>query len=222
MQGAWSKMKHVFSIRRRHDSGSSGRGNNKAHLSSGWESSRRHDSGSSGRGIAEAQLSSGWESGGQPHPLVFETAPDIKKNVLWKHPVDLFVIECCSQTAPPPPDHPEQWERAVSEAKVGVRPKVILECWNVRSNTWSNGPTEKASVTRWQQLGYTTRVKFVRCIDVGGAINQFRLLVARVISSDIHKWVWPQYQETTRARPMADFWKNYVFVKFETKLDFFE
>ena len=29
----------------------------------------------------------------------------------------------------------------------------------------------------------TTRIKFVCCVDVGGAVNQFRLLVARVISS---------------------------------------
>ena len=139
MQGAWSKMKHVFSIRRRHDSRFSGKGE-KSQLFAGKESSgKRHDSTFAGKGIVETHLFPGKESGSQRrdqhHPLVFQTAPDIKKNILWKHPVDLFVVECCSRTTPPPPDHPEQWERAVSEAKIEVRPKVILESWDVRSNT---------------------------------------------------------------------------------------
>ena len=93
---------------------------------------------------------------------------------------------------------------AVLKARPSVRPKVILESWDVRCNTWAHGPTEKGSVTRWSELGYTTRIKFVRCVDVGGAVNQFRLFVARVISADIDKWNWPKYEELSQPRPMSN------------------
>ena len=161
MHLSWSKMKHVFSVRRRHDS--------------------------LGTDIAESK-SFGESSEPSRTPMVFTTAPEIKSDILWRHPVDLFVVECCSRNKPPPPHQPERWELAVSKARRNLRPKVILESWNVKCNTWAHGPTEKGSITRWSDLGYTTRIKFVRCVDVGGAVDQFRLLVARVISTDIDKW----------------------------------
>ena len=68
---AWSKMKHVFSIRRRNEI-------------------QELD-----QGIVDAKT--GRADGSAPTPLVLHTAPDISHNVLWKNPVDLFVVECCSR-----------------------------------------------------------------------------------------------------------------------------
>ena len=132
-------------------------------------------------------------------PIIIPSAPDIKKNTLWKHPVDLFVVECCSRSKPPAAGQSESWEDAIACTKVSVRPKVVLESWDVRCNTWAHGPTEKASITWWSQLGYATRIKFIRRINVGGSINRFRLLIARVTSSDVDKWEWPEYAETVQA-----------------------
>ena len=179
MHLSWSKMKHVFCIQQRHDS---------PNLSKRIADPHRC---SDGMGATTA-------------PKVFTMAPEIKTDILWRHPVDLFVVECCSRKTPPAAHTPERWEAAVANAKPSVRPKVVLESWDAKCNTWAHGPTEKGSVTRWTELGYSTRIKFVRCIDIGGAVNQFRLLVARVISSDAEKWIWPEYEELLQARPMSN------------------
>ena len=122
---AWSKMKHVFSIR------------------------RRNEIQDPDQGIVEAVEFGPGDGGaaGTPRLKVLYQAPDISHNVLWKNPVDLFVIECCSRYKPPPPNQPERWEVVVSKTKVDAWPKVVLESWDVRCNTWANGPTEKGSIT---------------------------------------------------------------------------
>jgi hypothetical protein len=92
----------------------------------------------------------------------------------------------------------------VERTKKERQPKVILESWNPIVNTWNNGPTEKGCVTRWKAKGYETRVQFIKCTQVGGAVNQVRLFVARVKSEVQEHWVWPDLSSDSLHRPMAN------------------
>ena len=68
--------------------------------------------------------------------IVIEIFPHFPVDVLWKHPVDLLVVECCSRTKPSKKGHDsEHWEKAVAQTRVKSRPKVVLESWNIRCNT---------------------------------------------------------------------------------------
>ena len=126
---------------------------------------------------------------------VYQSAPQFPQKILRKHQVDLLVIECCTRTRPPQANVPDSWEVAVSNTRVELRPKVVLESWSTICNTWSNGPTAKGCITRWEKLGYVTRIKFVSCTDIGGSLNQYRIMIARVCNSDSAKWIWPSCSE---------------------------
>ena len=130
--------------------------------------------------------------------------PSIHSSILPKHQMDLLVVEYCSRTRSKNNDSPEAWETAIAEANAKSKPKVVLESWNARCNTWSHGPTATGCNTRWSKMGYETRVKFVSCTDVGGALEQFRILIARVQKCHASKWVWPSIPEATPRRPMAN------------------
>ena len=104
--------------------------------------------------------------------------PGLQPSFLTAHPVDLFVVECCSFKRPP--KNVPHWEAAVDNTKQSSRPKVVLESWDPRCNTWIRGPTDKSCITRWSKLGYETRTKLVSCTKVGGALEQIRLIVAQV------------------------------------------
>jgi len=134
---------------------------------------------------------------------VHQSAPQFPQRILWKHQVDLLVIECCTRTKPPKADVPFSWEDAISITKIQSRPKVVLESWGTICNTWAHGPTTKGCITRWEKLGYVTRIKFVSCTDIGGSLDQYRILIARVRNEDSAKWVWPSCSEDrTVRRPM--------------------
>ena len=57
---------------------------------------------------------------------VYQSAPQFPQKILWKHQVDLLVIECCTRTKP---------------------------SWSTLCNTWPYGPTTKGCITRWEKLG---------------------------------------------------------------------
>ena len=101
--------------------------------------------------------------------------PGLPPSFLAINPVDLFVVECCF--AKGPPKNVPHWETAVENTKLTSRPKVVLENWDPRCNIWILGPTDKSCITRWSKMGYKTRTKLVSCTKVGGALEQFRLMV---------------------------------------------
>ena len=137
--------------------------------------------------------------------LVIKKFPHFPIDVLWKHPVDLLVVECCSRTKPPRKgDDSEHWEKAVTKTRINCRPKVVLESWNIRCNTWNNSPTSKGSTTRCNKLGYNTRVKFVSCAEVGGSVEQYCIMIARVQTAHASKWSWPSTSENVPRRPMSN------------------
>ena len=98
----WSEMKHVFSIQQRHDS---------PNLSKRIADPRKCLDG----------------MGATTTPKVFTMAPEIKTDILWRHPVNHFIVECCSQKIPPAAHTPERWEIAVANVKQSMSPKVMLE-----------------------------------------------------------------------------------------------
>ena len=72
--------------------------------------------------------------------------PRISPSFLTANSVDLLVVECCS--AKKSFQGASHWEMALKETKSVFRPKVILESWDPRSNTWIRGPTDKTCITR--------------------------------------------------------------------------
>ena len=120
------------------------------------------------------------------------------------NPVDSLVVERCSVEKAPSASYIHPWETAIAATKEPLRPKVVLESWNPICNTWANGPTEKGCITRWKKLGYQTRIKLIRCIDVGGSLNQTRLFVARTKSEYSNNWFWPSFPSKPLLRPMTN------------------
>ena len=138
-------------------------------------------------------------------PLIHYGIPNIPSRLLNKHPVDLLVVDRSGLKNQAPKAHYVfPWETSVNHTKLSNRPKVIVESWNPICNTWQHGPTEKGCITRWETLGYKTRMKIVDCTCVGGAIRQARLLVARVGKDHVDKWIWPSMDDHGKTRPMAN------------------
>jgi len=73
------------------------------------------------------------------------------------------------------------WERWVAQAAGKPdRPSSVIESWEPATLFTSGvGPLDKASCMRWLELGYQTRGRVLRATELGGAIDQERLLVIR-------------------------------------------
>lgn len=69
----------------------------------------------------------------------------------------------------------------IASTSISARPKVVVE-----SLAWENGPSGKSARTRWTRLGYESQFRRVEATEVGGAIAQSRLLVARVLQKFSH------------------------------------
>ena len=138
------------------------------------------------------------------NPRVFYNVPNFPARTLTHHPVDLLVVERSSVAKCPSVTYVNPWETAVKNTKSALRPIVILESWNSECSTWQYGPTTQAVITRWKELGYATRIKFVQCASVGGALCQSRILVARVLQPQVHRWFWPNIPANPPLRPMSN------------------
>ena len=162
MTAAWTKMEHRFSIRR-----------------------------SSTELIPTAGPSNGGDGDTGPSPIIKYGLPNFPTQLLTKHPVDLLVIERCSVSKAPRATYIYPWEDAVDGTGKHHQPKVVLESWDPSVNVWPHGPTDKGCITRWKARGYDSRIKFIKCTQVGGAVSQFRLFVARVRLDVRTHWHWP-------------------------------
>ena len=175
MTSAWTKMKHKFSIRR-----------------------------SSTELIPTAGSSGGGNGDSGASPIIKYGLPNFPAKLLAKHPVDLLVIERCSVSKAPRATYIYPWEDAVGGTEKNFQPKVVLESWDPSVNTWPHGPTEKGCITRWKARGYDSRIKLIQCTQVGGALSQLRLLVARVRLDVRTQWHWPDLSTDVSQRPMAN------------------
>ena len=139
-----------------------------------------------------------------PSPEVVLSGTRPARGALHQHPVDLLVVERGHIRRPHRDPTVESWEKLVAHTEQSVWPKVVVESWRGQAISWSNGPTDKAARTRWQALGYETRTVRVSGTEVGGAIEQERLLVARVEKASYARWSWDQVQRGGVVRPMAN------------------
>jgi hypothetical protein len=125
--------------------------------------------------------------------------------LLNQTPVDLLVIERGFLKHPTAGYIREPWEDLIHTTNQQARPKVILESWPSSAEFWSKGPVCKASLTRWADVGYTSRCKLINATRVGGAIAQSRLMVARIQKDSAPHWQWPcEEAAATMARPMSN------------------
>jgi hypothetical protein len=113
-----------------------------------------------------------------------------KPDLLVATPVDLLVIEQGYLTSPPTTFRRFGWENLVETTPASARPKVVIESYPHHGMIWAGGPMCKATMTRWHTLGYRSRCKLVGATEVGGAIRQGRLLIARVTTDHADSWMW--------------------------------
>jgi len=185
MRLAWTSMQHVFAMRR-----------------------LGHSIPSSNPLVGETTTSTSTSSDllvGETNTIIKYGYPNYPFNLLKKHPVDLFVVERIAASSP----HAgalssTSWEAIVKSTPVPKRPKVILESWVGIASTWARGPLCKINVTRWKNLGYETHCKAINGTDVGGAILQKRLIIARVRLEEFQRWHWPPIPDGQAARPMSN------------------
>lgn len=131
------------------------------------------------------------------HPASVEKA-------LSDHPVDLLILERghldrVDFSRAPRWEHP--WEAPIG----GALPQVVLESWKGSAALWGQGPSGKLANARWKRRGYQTRCKLINATEVGGAVDQTRLLVARLHRSLPPTWEWPPLErEAETPRPMGN------------------
>jgi hypothetical protein len=131
--------------------------------------------------------------------------PRYPSNLLSRKPVDLLVVEQGHIQRPPSSAAEQNWEALIAATPISKRPRVVIESWGSGADLWEKGPTTKGSQSRWSKLGYTSRCRRVNASHVGGAINQVRLLVARVQDAYAPLWSWKAYPSPPPpARPMGN------------------
>jgi hypothetical protein len=128
--------------------------------------------------------------------------------LLDKHPVDMLVVEKSMMSKSPDATQLASPHLGmVKNAKELNRPTLIVESWQGSAQLWTYGPMGKATVTSWDHLGYYSRCKRVEATQVGGAIDQSRLIVVRIRrSSNITEWRWQDLEKSDSQvrRPMSN------------------
>jgi hypothetical protein len=129
----------------------------------------------------------------------------LPNNLLIDFPVDLLTVKRGNETKPPLTYERDSWEKLVSRTPADKQPQVVIESWPPNAQLWTKGPTCKSTTTRWEDLNYVLRYKRVSATNVGGAINQARLLVARVRHDWSHLWIWnAEETEIDSVRPVSN------------------
>ena len=138
-------------------------------------------------------------------PTIFVGHNRYRKDLLEKCPVDLLVVERGAFHQPPSTLERSPWESLVYNTTIPNRPKVVFELWAPSAQLWNRGPTSKACVSRWNTHDYTTHCRLIKATSVGGAIQQDRLLIARVRKTYDDSWQWDtQDQAPEVIRPMGN------------------
>jgi hypothetical protein len=128
-------------------------------------------------------------------------------NLLDKHPVDILVIDqgdytpSTSNSCIP---RNERWKDLVMQTSPHHRPQLILESWPDHATSWTWGPMAKGRKAQWLELGYHSRYTLLNTLHCQGALDQKRLLIARVTSSHNDQWEWPTTHAPKEPRPMGN------------------
>jgi hypothetical protein len=146
------------------------------------------------------------KSEASPEPTkVFQEPHRLPNELLNDFPVDLLTIEQGGATKPPLSFKRHPWEKLISRTSPENQPRVVVESWPPNAQLWTKGPACKSTTSRWHDLNYVSRFKRVSATDVGGAINQSRLLVACVKHKWSHLWIWSTEETNLEiARPMSN------------------
>jgi hypothetical protein len=125
-------------------------------------------------------------------------------NLLNKTPVDLLVIETAAKAWNLNKNPELRWEALVHNAKRDNWPQYVMENWLPQAQLRELGPSGKAAVTRWRELGYYTRVKFIDAQYYGGSIVLPQLMVVREHGLTGSKWRWAADPISLEPRPMSN------------------
>jgi hypothetical protein len=138
-------------------------------------------------------------------PKVFIGHGRYRKDLLKKCPVDLLVVERGTFHKPPSTLERSPWETLVINTTLPNRPKVVVEIWAPPAQLWNRGPMSKACVSRWVTHDYVTHCRLIKATSVGGAIQQDRLLIARVLKAYDGYWRWDTKDRAPEViRPMGN------------------
>ena len=130
----------------------------------------------------------------------------IPSSFLQDHPVDLLVVDL-GQASPSKAGSSHKtdfWLALQTTTDVANRPRVVLESWPSEAVGWIRSPTSKNRRTAWSNLGHISRYRVIDSLDHGGAINQSRLIIARVRRDLDSGWVWPVPLRGSSDRPMGN------------------
>ena len=128
----------------------------------------------------------------------------LPRNLLRKVPVDLVFIER-GQSARQDFAQTPPWEETFDHTPNARRPLVVMESWKPGAILWTRGPMSKVATTRWNDRGYQSRCRIVNALELGGAVDQSRLLVVRIHKRLQLKWEWkPLEQQGTTPRAMGN------------------
>jgi hypothetical protein len=142
----------------------------------------------------------------------------LPKDLLDRCPVDMLVVEQSFKTQIPTRHEPYSWEEIVEHTN--YRPWLVIESWPANAQIWMKGPASKYHDTIWSKMGYVSRFSRVAAPDIGGAINQSRLLVARVRKGWTHLFQWPGVERDKKYRRlMASLLKPAGLVRSKYYLD---
>ncbi|KAL7574219.1 hypothetical protein ACA910_012476 [Epithemia clementina (nom. ined.)] len=82
------------------------------------------------------------------------------------------------------------WQRLLIKTPPENRLHVVVEVWCGQASLWPGGSITKGERVKWKEVGYESRYRNIKATQVGGAIQQERLLVARVSQLYAHEWTW--------------------------------
>jgi hypothetical protein len=126
-------------------------------------------------------------------------------DLLRKNPVDLLTVEQGHLKSPPVKYSRTAWEDLIKRSPKDCRPRAVIETWPASAQMWRQGPVCKAHTTVWKEMGFVTRCHLINAAEVGGAIQQERLIVARVHAFWEHLWTWDRIEAGQEVlRPMSN------------------
>lgn len=137
-----------------------------------------------------------------PPRRVWRGAHRFPLGIFHQAPVDVVFVEGSHQSKHAM-TNPTRVEQALAVTDVSDRPLYVCEAWNCGAPMWTLGPVSKLVNERWKKLGYLTHCRWVQATQVGGAIDQSRLLVVRVSRSTGTPWEWDR-SVNTLPRPMSN------------------
>jgi hypothetical protein len=117
---------------------------------------------------------------------------------LSRTPVDMLTVGQGLRTDP-------YWFPWIQQCPSERKPKMIFEFWKPAEALSEEGPASKVWYTRWKELGYISRCKFLCVADLGGIVDQEWLVVASLNDEgqDFKAWCWPEVPPPAH-RPMAN------------------